>query len=121
MIPYYSIKDTKQGNYATMFPMVNDDLAKRNFLLSIAGAGDTPLSMFPADFELYKIGEFDEQIGHFYPLVNPEFICNAASFGSEAAKLKEMRKKDDIGKIVRAALQDPSVINLIKEAVNNEK
>lgn len=52
-------------NRATMMRTIADGL-KRN---------DSMMSRFPVDYEIYKIGEFDETTGMITPLPEREFIC----------------------------------------------
>lgn len=54
----YSIKDTK-SKYMRPFEEVNDDMAIRT-LKAISNDKNTQIGMFPEDFELWSIGEFNE-------------------------------------------------------------
>lgn len=55
----YSIKDTK-NKFMRPFEEVNDDMAIRT-LKAIANDKNTQIGMFPEDFELWKIGNFEEE------------------------------------------------------------
>lgn len=55
----YSIKDTK-NTFNKPFNEVNDDMAIRA-LKALCNNRDTQVGMFPEDFELWKIGEFNEE------------------------------------------------------------
>ena len=54
----YSIKDTK-SKYMRPFEEVNDDMAIRT-LKAISNDKNTQIGMFPEDFELWSIGEFNK-------------------------------------------------------------
>ena len=67
----YSIKDTK-GAFGAPFLAQNDQLAARNVKTSINGQKGIPESLYPEDFELWLIGEFDEVTGIIQPV---ELLC----------------------------------------------
>lgn len=70
----YSIKDSKTG---FMHPQVdlNHKSAIRNFELTLATvSGDTIMGFCPEDFDLYFVGEFDNESGLVSPLSAPELI-----------------------------------------------
>lgn len=59
----YSIKDSKTSAYAGVYMFVNNGVAVRS-LQSAAKAGQMGLvAQYPADFDLYCIGSFDEDSG----------------------------------------------------------
>lgn len=57
----YSIKDRK-ANFGIPFPEINDALAMRKFHNALLQE-NTEMFNFGSDFELYKIGEFDDITG----------------------------------------------------------
>ena len=67
----YSIKDTK-GAFGAPFLAQNDQLAARNVKTYINGQKGIPESLYPEDFELWLIGEFDEVTGIIQPV---ELLC----------------------------------------------
>lgn len=58
----YSVYDTKSKTWQNPFYAINDAIAER----MIGDAVDDPqtlLSKHPSDFQMYKVGEFDDQEG----------------------------------------------------------
>ena len=62
MLKIYSIKDTK-GAFEAPFLAQNDQLAARNVKTYINSQKGIAESLYPEDFELWYIGEFDELTG----------------------------------------------------------
>lgn len=58
----YSMKDTKAGSFGIPFFKLNQNLAQRDFVTLIKQA-DGIMKQFPADFELWKVGSWDDQTG----------------------------------------------------------
>lgn len=73
----YSIRDNKSGVYNNPFYCVHLQDAKRQFARA-ANDDRLNLSMFSEDFDLYYLGVFDDQQGHFNLLDKPEFVMSAA-------------------------------------------
>lgn len=61
----YSIKDTK-GSFLEPMIAQNDAVATRN-IRGIVNSGKGLLAQYPEDFELWRIGEFDETTGIIVP------------------------------------------------------
>lgn len=59
----YSLKDVKAGDFASPFTCPNDNVALRLLDSSVNGNHDTDLYKFSADFELWKLGNFDTKNG----------------------------------------------------------
>lgn len=53
---FYSIKDSRSGQYGIPFTAVNDDVAKRQFLMFVAD------NSFAEEFKLMRLGEFCDGI-----------------------------------------------------------
>ena len=68
----YAIKDVKAG-YQSPQEFVNDEVAIRAFKMATSDPR-TMLGQVPADFELWKIGEFDLQTGELKS--DLQFLCN---------------------------------------------
>lgn len=70
----YSIKDIKVAHRAPMV-MHNDEEAKRACQFAV-NSGDKASELFlcPQDFELWRVGEYDDITGEIIPC--HEFICN---------------------------------------------
>ena len=73
----YAIKDTKAGFLSPMIDS-NDMTAARNF--EYACKNNDVMAFCPSDFELYRLGEFDDESGKMIALDAPEFICNGIKF-----------------------------------------
>lgn len=63
----YAIRDLKT-NYGNPVCDMNDESAKRGFMMAVE-YGQNELSKMPQDFELVKIGTFDEDTGEIVPCV----------------------------------------------------
>lgn len=63
-IPVYSLKDCKVG-FGSLFPMANDEIAKNSIVNSFLSSQSNPIQQTPQDFELYKVGEYDDSTGDF--------------------------------------------------------
>lgn len=73
-IPYYSILDRVSGLYASPSGFVNDEVAKRAFLLGIS-RGQIPAEN-ASDYALFYIGDFDDHSGEFIKADKPRFILS---------------------------------------------
>lgn len=62
----YSVKDVK-GAFAAPFTALNDSIAARNIKSFITTQKGHEWSMYPEDFELWYLGEFDEVTGIIAP------------------------------------------------------
>lgn len=72
----FSILDKKAGSYSAPHTYHNKGLALRAFE-ELANDEKTTVNRYPADFSIWQIGEFDEQIGRLKPLDKPEFVDEA--------------------------------------------
>ena len=84
----YSIRDQKSGRFMQSVNDVNDETAKRGF----AQAVNTPsgiIGFAPKDFDLYKIGEFDDEKGKYTALECIELVVNGA-------QLLNVRSEDNV-------------------------
>lgn len=73
----YAMRDSMTGFLTPTFD-VNDQSAKRNFVFALRRK-DTLLYSNAQDYDLYKIGEFDQESGVITPLVHHELICTGLS------------------------------------------
>lgn len=74
----YTIRDDKASFYGTPFFSANDDVATRSFM-RLTSDMNSIVSEYPADFALYKIGNFNEDTGDIVGFDAPEFIINAVT------------------------------------------
>lgn len=75
----YSIRDNKT---AFMQPMldINDKAAIRNFKLAVANSPTgASMAVYPEDFDLYRIGTFDNETGVVSPTTVPELIYSGGN------------------------------------------
>ncbi|UPW41937.1 nonstructural protein [Dipodfec virus RodF1_64] len=70
---YYSIKDNVSGHFGPLVSAINDDVAKRE-IRSLVSLPDSPFSKYPADYDLYYLGELNDETGTFESDVS--FICS---------------------------------------------
>lgn len=70
----YSIKDVKAG-FEPVFCRANDELAKRDFISAFKfGSQPNRFQQFPADYELWYIGEMNDKSGQI--VSEPQFLMN---------------------------------------------
>lgn len=71
----YAVRDLKAAAFAPPFFIQVDAVAIRTFA-DAQNDPSHPMSRHPADYELFHIGEFDDESGIFTPLVQPRFLVN---------------------------------------------
>ena len=86
MLNVYALKDKKAGFFIGQIMVYdNDEVAKRGLYEMYKTACDksphSPIASYPEDFELYRIGFFDNVTGDLEDDVN--FICSANAFRME--------------------------------------
>lgn len=74
----FSIRDSKGEVYGLPFFQKTAGEAERNFRSLVNDSKSTP-SQYPEDFDLYYLGEYDDQTGKFKPQDTPSHICKAVS------------------------------------------
>jgi len=74
----YAIRDVKANHYATPFFMASNGLAIRAFS-DLVSDPKTTLNRHPDDFQLFVIGEYDDNSGELLPSM-PEFLSNASEY-----------------------------------------
>ncbi len=74
----YSVFDVKSGIFNTPFFQINDNVARRSFM-DLVNDPQSLLYKHPEDFTLWRLGEFDDQLGDFEETEAHarEVICNA--------------------------------------------
>lgn len=63
ILKLYSIKDTKIGGYYPPQAYYNKLHALRSFSSEVFANKQTTFGKFPADFEIFEVGEFDDSSG----------------------------------------------------------
>lgn len=69
-----SVRDSKSG-YLDSRSCDSAEAAVRDFRTLFAPGERSMLAMYPGDFSLVKLGEFDTSTGVIFPSVSPECLC----------------------------------------------
>ena len=80
--PMYTISDRVSRTFWTPFAAHNDDDAKRAISNAVNTPSDNDIFLHPEDFDLYKIGIFDDSVENgniFTPFQPIEFIAKLDS------------------------------------------
>lgn len=88
----FAIRDLKLSVFNIPFFQDSEIMAVR-YVQSHMMNGDSFLSQFAADYELFEIGEFDEIQGKINMLINPKFIISCASIQSNMIKSAMLQKR----------------------------
>lgn len=100
----YSVKDVKSGIYAAPFVSENEQTAARALQTTLFTSTDSLLKMYPEDYILYQIGEFNNETGSVYEMNNLR-IANCC-------ELIDSYRKDDV---------DPDKVVKIDKKSNKSK
>lgn len=76
----YAIRDSKMESFGLPVLVENDAVAVRQFGDVITKGGDVCMAQHPADFALYRLGEYDSKTGKFSNLDCPALLANGADF-----------------------------------------
>jgi hypothetical protein len=77
----YVVHDSKAGLYNKPFYEVNNAVAMRGFEDAVR-SGETNLSRYPQDYDLYLVGEFNEDTAEIKAVV-PQHLCGARDYVAE--------------------------------------
>lgn len=69
----FSIYDTKTASYTPPMAFQNDEVAKRAILMTMMENPKAPFAVFPADYVLMKIAEWNPSVG-IVPIRVPESL-----------------------------------------------
>lgn len=75
--PVYAIRDVKSVFFPPQVEQ-NEGTAKRNFAFMVAN-GSTVYSFAPGDYQLFKVAEFDSEVGTLMPVTPIQFVADGAS------------------------------------------
>lgn len=75
----YSIRDNKTSHFMRPIADTAEVNVKRDFALVVNNMTDSQIYHYPEDYDLYQLGEFDEQSGTISGFTAPVFICSAVS------------------------------------------
>lgn len=74
----YSIRDQKSEVFNTPFYQSTHGEAERNFH-HLCNDQKSTIAQYPSDFDLYYLGEYDDNTGQFSGLDTPQHIAKAVS------------------------------------------
>ena len=82
----YAVKDIKAGKFDRPFPMINDQVCMRSFRI-MCNNKDTEFGQYPEDYDLYLVGELNEDTGVLTS--NVQFIINGLGLvgGNESGNI----------------------------------
>lgn len=86
ILKVYSIKDQKAEVFNSPFFQTSHGESERNFHKLVNDSKST-VSQYPKDFDLYYLGEFDDNTGKFKALDAPQHMISAIQLKSEPAQL----------------------------------
>lgn len=76
----YSIRDNKMETFGTLVFIDNDAVAVRMFGDLVLNDKESLIGKHPADFGLYKLGEFDDTTGKMANLDAPSLLAVGSDF-----------------------------------------
>jgi len=71
----YAILDLKGGFYSSPFFMHTDAIAIRSFSDALADP-QVEMAKHPEDYQLWRLGDFDDNAGTLTPLAAPQFLVS---------------------------------------------
>lgn len=74
----YSIFDQKAAIFHPPLPQRTHGEAERTFASQVM-ATDSKIGQFPEDYDLYYVGEYDQETGKFEPLDTPHHVVKAVT------------------------------------------
>lgn len=75
---FYALRDSKAEYYNAPALAMNQYEATRGLQQMLQQQKESQIAMFPHDFDLYELGEFDEQTGKIAAYDAPKHIIKAA-------------------------------------------
>lgn len=87
VLKMFSIRDNKISSFGTPF-FAPDEITAVRMMAVAQRDGSTNISQFPEDFELHRIGEFDNVIGKVTVQENSTFIIGAMTLRKQDEKLR---------------------------------
>lgn len=78
ILKMYSVYDMKVGTFSPPMFMHADGQAVRS-LIDAAADPNSLIGRHPGDFQLYRLGEWEDSTARFMPHTAPEHICSAES------------------------------------------
>lgn len=75
----FSVKDNKAHSFGKIIQLPHQADATR-MLHRLTNDDNVQISMFPEDYDLFELGEYDSQTGEIITHEQPKFIVGAVSF-----------------------------------------
>ena len=85
----YTVRDTKSGLYSAPFFQLNDEMAIRAWFGAVINK-ETLFAQHPGDFDLYRIGKWDEESA-VIESTSPVHVRSAASILAEWQEREAIR------------------------------
>jgi hypothetical protein len=73
----YSVYDQASQSYAQPFFAQNDGVAVRVLQSAVNGAEPNNITLYPEQFSLWRLGEYNDKTGKIIPAEKPEFLRGA--------------------------------------------
>lgn len=80
----FAIRDLKAGTYGQPFAVASRGVATRIFQ-DMTKNPESFVSRYPADFQLFEIGGFDQDNGVLVPLQMPDYVVCASDLVTSAS------------------------------------
>lgn len=93
LLKIYSIRDNKTSAYLRPQTNNHEVEVKRDLQIVVNNMKDSQVFHYPQDYDLYQLGEFNQETGQIIPFTAPVFICSAVSLKNTAANtISELRE-----------------------------
>ncbi|UPW40926.1 nonstructural protein [Sigmofec virus UA08Rod_6110] len=120
----YSILDTKSNMYGPIISFQNDSTAMRSFTeMIVSGDQNSLLSLYPADYILFCLGNFEQSDGLISPLNAPQLVITGTEAVTRAIdevnRRRLLRKALDVDSVQDIPLASAPIDNAINAFVNN--
>lgn len=79
LLKAYSIRDSKAEVFNTPFYQKTHGEAERTFQ-TLAKDDKSTISKYPDDYDLYYLGEYDQDTGKSHPIDTPQHMAKAIQF-----------------------------------------
>lgn len=87
-VAIFSVYDRAASIYGTPFYSHNKQTAVRSVAAEVNRDDPTStLSTAPADFDLYELGEYDQDTGRFTTFDTPQFVSSCSALVQQTAPL----------------------------------
>lgn len=118
-VSVYSVLDTKSGMYGPLITFVNDNTALRSFQEMIISPDENSLlSMYPTDYCLYCIGQFDNELGLLRPSPAPVLVCTGLDAATNA--VSELRRRKDLRAKIHSLVSEDKSLSEIDSSSEDE-